>query len=161
MRPAVIAIDATVVSPTLPSHIAETLEGDLFNRAAEIKNSNHLQGCNERERGFLPIFFNVHGGVGPDIARQWLHSIFVPPLVRERMMGRSGVDTARRRELFMQSLHAVSTTGTDMMLSHCLNSNAAPRDANPRARGAPAADSAAVHVAAPASALPMQPPHAA
>ena len=44
---------------TLPSHIAETLQGDLFHRAAEIKNSNHLQGCNERESGFLPIVFNV------------------------------------------------------------------------------------------------------
>ena len=121
MRPAVIAIDATVVSPTLPSHIAETLKGNLFNDAAEIKNANHLQGCNERERGFLPIIFNVHGGVGPEIARQWLHSIFAASFVRERMMGRSGVDTARRRELFMQSLHAVSTTGTTMMLSYCLN----------------------------------------
>jgi hypothetical protein len=26
------------------SHIAETLQGDLFNRAAEIKNANPLQG---------------------------------------------------------------------------------------------------------------------
>ena len=114
MRPCVIAIDATIVSPTLPSHIAETLKGNLFNDAAEIKNANHLQGCNERERGFLPIVFSIHGGVGPDIARQWLHSIFAASFVRERMMGRSGVDTARSRELLMQSLHAVSTKGTDM-----------------------------------------------
>ena len=55
MRPCVIAIDATVASPTLPSYITETLKGNLFDDAAEIKNANHLQGCNERERGFLPI----------------------------------------------------------------------------------------------------------
>ena len=114
------------------------VKGNLFDDAAEIKNANHLQGCNERERGFLPIVFNVHGGVGPDIARQWLHSIFAASFVRERMMGRSGVDTARRRELFMQSLHAVSTKGTDMMLSYCLSPNSSSRDTNPRARAYPA-----------------------
>ena len=119
MRPAVLAIDATVVSPTLPYNLADTLSGNHFDKASEVKNANHLQGCNERERGFLPIVFNVHGGVGPEMARQWLHSIFAASFVRERMMGRSGADTARRRILFMQSLHAVSTIGTDTMLSYC------------------------------------------
>ena len=153
MRPAVLTIDATVVSPTLPSALPATLEGDLFNRSAEIKNANHLQGCNERERGFLPIVFNVHGGVGPDIARQWLHSIFAASFVRDRMMGKSGADTARRRELSMQSLHAVSTSGTDMMLSYCLTTNTVPRT-----RGASAPDSSAAHTTAPAPVLQPQSP---
>ena len=145
MRPCVIAIDATVVSPTLPSYISETLKGNLFDDAAETKNGNHLQGCNDRERGFLPIVFNVHGGVGPDIARQWLHSIFAASFVRERLMGRSGVDTARRRELFMQSLHAVNTKGTDMMLSYCL-------------KDAVAVDTAVVRAPSATPAPQMQPP---
>ena len=144
MRPAVLTIDATVVSPTLPSALPATLQGDLFNRVAEIKNDNHLQGCNERERGFLPIVFNVHGGVGPEIARQWLHSIFAVSFVHERMMGKSGADTARRREIFMQSLHAVSTLATDMMLSYCLKTDTAPRT---RSSSIPA--SSATHAAAP------------
>jgi hypothetical protein len=134
MRPCVIAIDATVVSPTLPSYISETLKVNLFD--------------NERERGFLPIVFNVHGGVGPDIARQWLHSIFAASFVRERMMGRSGVDTARRRELFMQSLHTVSTKGTDMMLAYCLKDSAS-------------VDSAVVRAPSTAPTPQMQPPHSA
>ena len=53
----------------------------LFNKASETKNANHLQGCNERDRGFLPIMFNVHGGVGPAPAKQWLHSIFAASFV--------------------------------------------------------------------------------
>ena len=153
MRPPALTIDATVVSPTLPYAIPASLQGNLFDAATEIKNSNHLQGCSERERGFLPIVFNVHGGVGPDIARQWLHSIFAASFVRERMMGKSGADTARRRELFMQSLHAVSTLGTDMMLSYCLKTVEAPR---PRGSHAPA--SSATHAAAPALAPLSQPP---
>jgi hypothetical protein len=102
--------------------------------------------------------------VGPEVSRQWLHSIFAASFVRERMMGRSGVDTARRRELFMQSLHAVNTTGTTMMLSYCLNTNDAVTTPQPLFRSpapAPAPAPGLAPALAPSPAPPMRPPHAA
>ena len=130
MRPATLSINATVVSPTLPYAIDATLKDAIFNAAAEKKNANHLQGCTERARGFLPIVFTVHGGIGPPIAKQWLDSIFIASAVRERMMDGLGMKTARRKETLFQALHACSTIGTDMMLSYCLRFSPGAPSAN-------------------------------
>ena len=147
MSPPVLCIDVTFINTSSSSKWRRALKGSarLIDERVEYKNGKHLRGCIQRERGFLPIVWTVHGGIGPPMAKLWLDSIFNHSYTKERIAGGSGIETSKRKNAFFQSLHACHTIGTTMLIGYCCNP--------PESASFPTAD-----VAASSSAAPPPPP---
>ena len=150
MSPPVLCIDVTFINTTSASHWRRAKKGSerLISERVEDKNGKHLLGCVSKDRGFLPIIWTVHGGIGPPMAKLWLDSIFNHSYTKERIAGGSGIETSKRKNAFFQSLHACHTIGTTMLVRYCTNP--------PATASAPA-----VNASAPSTAAipPHLPPH--
>ena len=121
MSPPVLCIDVTFINTTSSSRWRRALQGSarLIGERVEDKNGKHLLGCLQRERGFLPIVWTIHGGIGPPMAKLWLDSIFNHSYIKERIAGGSGIETSKRKNAFFQCLHACHTIGTSLLISYC------------------------------------------
>ena len=63
-----VTVDVTIVSPTCPSHIHDTLNspGGALEKAMHEKKRKHMEAC-ERERNvFIPVVVETSGGVHPE-----------------------------------------------------------------------------------------------
>jgi hypothetical protein len=142
--------------------IAVYLKGSerLISERVEDKNGKHLLGCVSRERGFLPVVWTVHGGIGPPMAKLWLDSIFNHSYIKERIAGGSGIETSKRKNAFFQSLHACHTIGTAMLVHYCTNPPATA-SASAVNSSAPAAATIPPHLPPPDTSPPSPTPSAA
>ena len=121
MSPPVLCIYVTFINTTSSLRWRRALQGSarLIGERVEDKNGKHLLGCLQRERGFLPIVWTIHGGIGPPMAKLWLDSIFNHSYIKERIAGGSGIETSKRKNAFFQCLHACHTIGTSLLISYC------------------------------------------
>ena len=162
MSPPVLCIDVTFINTTSSSHWRRAKKGSerLISERVEDKNGKHLLGCVSRERGFLPIVWTVHGGIGPPMAKLWLDSIFNHSYIKERIAGGSGIETSKRKNAFFQSLHACHTIGTAMLVHYCTNPPATASASAVNA-SAPAAATIPPHLPPPDTSPPSPTPSAA
>ena len=118
--PHVIAIDATVSNPLLPSHSAKAAKNaaTMFADRNAEKCAKHLPGCVELSRAFLSVVYSTLGGVGPPDSRAWLDPLYNVSYAAELIAGGTGQQTARRRQLLYQTLHAsLVRSTTDMIVA--------------------------------------------
>ena len=82
------------------------------------KCAKHLPGCVELGRAFLSVVYSTLGGVGPPDSRAWLDSLYGTSYAAELIAGGTGQQTARRRLLLYQTLHAsLVRSTTDMVVA--------------------------------------------
>ena len=117
IAPFVVAVDATVSCPLVPSYVSAASRDSslIFESRAKEKNAKHLPGCQGMGRAFIPVVFTTFGGIGPPEARAWLDSLFSDMFATEVANGGTGQDTQHRRLLFYQSLQASLLRSTTTM----------------------------------------------
>ena len=126
LHPAVVAIDATVSCPLLPSYVAAAAQDAhaIFKQRNAEKDLKHLDGCCILGRSFMAIVFTTLGGIGPQSSLDWISALYTASFARERLAGGSGFQTAQRKQRLFQSLQSCLTRSCETMIDRLVLSPA-------------------------------------